>query len=117
MLAVQKRATELGLRLWRNNIGSYKLPNGAWLTYGLQNPGGSDLIGFTRKTITQDMVGQQIAVFTAVEVKTKTGTTSDAQSQFINFVVGMGGIAGVCRSREELDGLVSMHQHPLHDGS
>lgn len=55
-------------RLWRNNTGALKDARGQLVRYGLC-PGSSDLIGFRTITITPDMVGQQVAVFTAVEVK------------------------------------------------
>jgi hypothetical protein len=35
--------------------------------------GSADLIGYRTITITPDMVGQQVAVFTSIEVKTPTG--------------------------------------------
>lgn len=56
--------------LFRNNCGQYKVESGAIIRYGIANPGGSDLIGWTPKTITLEMVGKTVAVFTAIEVKT-----------------------------------------------
>lgn len=111
MLEIQKHATELGMRLWRNNVGKLPDGKGGWVSYGIQNPGGSDLIGFKRVTITPDMVGQQIPIFTAIEVKSEKGKATDAQITFINFIVASGGFAGIARSREDLDGLVSMPKH------
>jgi hypothetical protein len=43
------------------------------------------------------MVGKRIAVFTAVEVKTKTGRVSDEQKRFIKNVNDAGGIAKIER--------------------
>ena len=63
--------------------------------------GSSDLIGLKTITVTADMVGHQIAVFTAVEVKTKTGKASPEQKQFIDAVRKKGGIAGVARSVDD----------------
>jgi hypothetical protein len=59
--------------------------------------GSSDLIGWTEITITADMVGTKVAVFTAVEVKTKTGRVSDEQKRFIKNVNDAGGIAKIER--------------------
>jgi len=63
--------------------------------------GGSDIIGITPVTITPDMVGQTIGVFTAQEVKTKTGRATKEQLRFIEAVKKAGGIAGIARSPEE----------------
>ena len=49
-----------------------------------------DLIGWTTVTITPDMVGQRIAVFTGVEVKA-TGKLSEIQDKFRSLILGMGG--------------------------
>lgn len=80
---------------------------------GLLADGSSDLIGFKRVKVTQDMIGQTIAVFLAVEVKTeataKTKKTYAApeQKDFIAFVREAGGIAGVARSPEDAKKIVS----------
>ncbi len=87
------------VRLWRNNSG--KLPDprtGRWVQFGVASPGGSDLIGYRTITITPDMVGQRVAVFTAIEVKTPTGRATPAQQHFIDHVRRSGGIAGIVRS-------------------
>jgi hypothetical protein len=87
------------VRLWRNNSG--KLPDprtGRWVQFGVASPGGSDLIGYRSITITPDMVGQRVAVFTAIEVKTATGRATPAQRNFIDHIRKAGGIAGIVRS-------------------
>jgi hypothetical protein len=66
--------------------------------YGVCNPGGSDLIGWTPVCITPDMVGKTVAVFTAVEVKTPTGKPTEHQLNFITQVLRAGGFAGIARS-------------------
>jgi hypothetical protein len=68
--------------------------------YGLQ-PGSSDLIGWRTVTITPEMVGQQVAVFTSIEVKTPTGRVKPEQQQWLDAVLSAGGIAGVARSVED----------------
>lgn len=67
----------------------------AWL------PGGSDLIGFTQVTVTPEMVGKRIAIFTAIEGKTKKLKATKEQQNFINQVRLSGGLAGVARNLEE----------------
>jgi hypothetical protein len=86
-------------RLWRNNTGALKDARGQLVRYGLC-PGSSDLIGFRTVVITPDMVGQRIAIFTAVEVKDR-GKPTDQQQAFINLVQQAGGLAGVARSVPE----------------
>lgn len=63
--------------------------------------GSSDVVGFTPVTITANMVGQTLAVFTAVEVKTKTGRATKEQLNFIDKVQKAGGFAGIARNDEE----------------
>lgn len=60
--------------------------------------GSSDLIGWTVKTVTPEMVGKQIAVFTAIEVKKPSGRATTEQVTFINNVNQSGGIAGIAKS-------------------
>jgi hypothetical protein len=83
-------------RLWRNNTGALKDARGQLVRYGLC-PGSSDLIGFRTIVITPDMVGQRIAVFSAVEVKDR-GKATEQQQAFINLVHQAGGMAGIARS-------------------
>lgn len=91
----------MGARLFRNNVGCLQDKNGAWVTYGLC-PGSSDLIGWTPVKIVPEMVGKNIAVFTAVEVKTIKGTVSKEQENFICIVEQSGGMAFVVRSEGQL---------------
>ena len=53
--------------------------------------GWPDLCGWTTVEITPDMVGQRVAIFTAVEVKV-TGRLSKQQRAFRDVIEGMGGI-------------------------
>lgn len=68
--------------------------------------GSSDLIGWTTREITPDMVGKTVAVFTAIEVKMPNGRVTKEQLTFINRVKECGGIAGIARSPEEAKNLV-----------
>lgn len=94
-------ASDAGVTVFRNNIGAYTTADGYRIKYGVGNPGGSDLIGITPVTITPDMVGRTVGVFTALEVKTKTGKPTQAQLNFQRVITSSGGIAGVVRSPDE----------------
>jgi hypothetical protein len=105
-------------RIFRNNVGTgwqgqagpvKKYPDGTSYIV-LKNPrplraglcvGSSDLIGWTEKEITPEMVGRRVAIFTALEVKTPTGRASKEQINFIRVVREAGGIAGIARDGEE----------------
>ncbi len=88
------------VRLYRNNTGTLRDQHGRPVTFGLA-VGSADLIGWTTRTITPDMVGQQLAVFTSIEVKTPTGRVKPEQQQWLDAVQAAGGIAGVARSVED----------------
>lgn len=97
------------MRTWRNNIAKLQV-RGRWVNYGIPGPGGSDLIGLHSLTITPDMVGKRVAVFTAIEVKSDTGKATADQLAFIEFVQAMGGIAGVARSADEALSIISNYK-------
>ena len=84
-------------RLFRNNTGTLKDANGRPVQFGLCK-GSADLIGWTTRTITPEMVGTQVAVFTSIEVKTPTGRLRPEQRQWLDAVQAAGGVAGVARS-------------------
>ena len=94
-------------RLFRNNTGTLRDINGRPVTFGLCK-GSADLIGWSSRTITEDMVGQQIAVFTSIEVKAATGRIRPEQQQWLNAVAAAGGIAGIARSVGEAMDLLSI---------
>ena len=96
---VRLALSRAGVVAFRNNIGAYMDPKtGRPVQYGVCNPGGSDLIGWTPVVITPDMVGSTVAVFTAVEVKTPAGKPTQHQLNFIAQVLKAGGLAGIARS-------------------
>lgn len=100
--------------LMRNNSGSFVDKDGRHVRFGLGNVSAklnntlksSDLIGITTITVTQDMLGKKVGVFTAIECKDtnwpgeiKTAREV-AQNNFITLVRERGGIAGFCNSVE-----------------
>ena len=85
-------------RLFRNQVGSLPDPRtGRLVTFGLAR-GSADLIGWRTITVTADMVGQRLAVFTSIEVKTPTGRVRPDQAAWLGAVQAAGGIAGIARS-------------------
>ena len=85
-------------RLFRNQVGSLPDPRtGRLVTFGLAR-GSADLIGWRTVTVTPDMVGSQLAVFTSIEVKTPTGRVRPDQHAWLAAVQSAGGIAGIARS-------------------
>ena len=94
-------------RLFRNNTGTLKDANGRPVQFGLCK-GSADLIGWTTRTVTQDMVDTQVAVFTSIEVKTATGRLRPEQQAWLDAVQAAGGIAGVARSVGEAMDLLSI---------
>lgn len=71
------------------------------MTFGVGSPGGSDLIGYRRVTVTPEMVGKEIPVFAAIEVKTAKGRATKDQLQFLEHIRNAGGVAGIARSVDE----------------
>ena len=94
-------------RLFRNNTGTLRDQHGRPVSFGLCK-GSADLIGWRSVTITPEMVGQQIAVFTSIEVKSSSGRVKPEQQQWLNAVQAAGGIAGVARSVGEAMDLLSI---------
>jgi hypothetical protein len=94
-------------RLFRNNTGTLRDINGRPVSFGLCK-GSADLIGWTVRTITADMVGQKIAVFTSIEVKSTSGRVKPEQQAWLQAVAAAGGIAGIARSVGEAMDLLSI---------
>jgi hypothetical protein len=93
------------VRLYRNNCGVLQDRRGVPVRYGLQ-PGSSDLIGWRTVTVTPEMVGQRIAVFTSIEVKAASGRLRPEQRQWLDAVQAAGGVAGVARSVDDARALL-----------
>jgi hypothetical protein len=113
-------------RLWRNNValawtgqaqqikqraqvllnpGDVVIRNARPLHAGLCRSS-ADLIGLRSITIGPEHVGQRLAVFAAIEVKSATGRPTPEQLAFIDMVQQMGGLAGVARSVGEAAALM-----------
>lgn len=94
-------------RLFRNQVGSLPDPRtGRLVTFGLAR-GSADLIGWRVVTVTPEMVGRRLAVFTSIEVKTTTGRLTPAQHNWLGVVRAAGGIAGVARSVTDAEAVLS----------
>jgi hypothetical protein len=99
-------------QLLRNNSGALEDKDGRTVRFGLGNISkkhadrikSSDLIGFRTVQITPAMVGQTIAVFTAVEVKRPgwkrniRDARENAQDAFLDWVKAAGGFSGFATS-------------------
>ena len=68
----------------------------------------SDLIGFKKIKITEDMIGQEIAQFVSIEIKTEKGKLTTQQNNWLNFINKSGGITGVARSIKDVFNILSL---------
>lgn len=100
MRAIMLRASQLGMRLFRYQVGTFQTLDCRPVKIGV--PGVSDCIGWRTVEITPDMVGQHIAQFMAVEVKTAKGRATAEQLQFLSTVEQAGGIAILARSDDDV---------------
>lgn len=109
------RASQLGLRLFRNQVGAgvagvilrevepgVFLVRGRRVTMGLCT-GSSDLIGWKPITIMSDMIGSKVACFVALEIKSASGRPTPEQNNFMDRVREAGGIAAIVRAPEDID--------------
>ncbi len=102
--AIMLALSQQGVVVFKNVRGSFKPLYGDQnrvISAGLLCDGSSDLIGYTKVTVTPDMIGDTLAVFTAIEVKTPTGRPTEAQLNFVARVKERGGFAGISRSVED----------------
>lgn len=112
-------------RLWRNNVGTGWAGPSTRVTAGNLRAvasqlrpgdvvirggrplhaglcvGSSDLIGYRSLVVGPEQVGQRLAVFAAVEVKSERGRPSAEQTRFLNHIEQAGGKAGIARSVDE----------------
>ena len=109
-----------GALVFRNNVGACMDLNGRMIRYGLGNDSkqlnekikSSDLIAVVPTVITQDMVGQTIGVFAAIECKesgwhlTAGNLRGIAQQKFIDLVKGVGGFGGFVTDPAQVHGII-----------
>jgi hypothetical protein len=95
------------IRLFRNNVGMLQDKKGEYVRYGLA-PGSSDLIGLRSVLVTPGMVGEHIAVFVAIEVKSPNARKpTEEQLRFVAMVEALGGRAGFATSVSEALAIIS----------
>ena len=101
------------VRMCRNNCGRLPDPRtGRWIEFGVGNPGGGDLLGWRTVTVTPEMVGQQVAQFVSLEVKTATGRVRPEQERWRQVVQQAGGVAAVVRSVEDAERALDVTDYP-----
>lgn len=124
MRQLQKLASELGARLFRQNTGmawAGKVEKGYPGKVVRLGPGDvvlrnarpfhagvtgmSDLGGWVPVTVTADLVGSTVAVYTQVEVK-ETARPTTEQLAWIDAVNLAGGRAGIARDERDLLGII-----------
>ena len=88
-------------RLWRNNRGVAQMGD-AVIRFGVGPNGAGDFIGYKVLRVTQQHVGQLVAVFVSAEAKAEGSYANPEQRRFIEQVQNEGGIAGVVRGESDL---------------
>lgn len=100
------RNTEPGLLLERNKRRlATPVGMGEPIMLGWLCDGSADWIGYDSMIVTNEMVGQRIAVFVGIETKRPEGRykVREAQETFLNRAKDAGAIVGVARSREDCE--------------
>ena len=98
-----------GKKILKNKNGSITILEPRPFSTGVPK-GYADGTGWTPLIINKEMVGIKVAVFTAIETKTKKGRASKDQENFIEQVKLSGGIAGVVRSEDEAIKLIENYR-------
>lgn len=118
MKKIQVELVKAGLRLFRNNTGvawQGNVVNHSPLLLTLANPrpvhmglckGSSDLIGWKTITVTKEMVGRRLAVFTAIETKSLGKKATAEQAAFLNTVQLAGGTALLAKPDTDLSSIL-----------
>jgi len=106
-------------RLFRNHVGNgytgtlisgfengiITLANARRGQFGLC-VGSGDLIGLQKITITEDMVGQEIARFISIEVKSENGKLKPEQKIWHDFINSFGGASHIVSHIDEAIGIL-----------
>ena len=90
-----------GYLVWRNQVGLFKTIDGRTVNIGIK--GSSDLMAVKPTVITPEMVGQTLAVFVAVEVKTETGRQSEPQKKWQKAVEKLGVKYIIARCEDDIN--------------
>jgi len=125
---IRERASEMGCRLLRNNNGACYNDSGRFIRFGLgneseqlaKNMAMGDFIGFYNLTITPEMVGKEVAVFSMIECKPmgklpatlrRATNVKDsreaAQFRAIEFVRKYGGIAWFASCADDVTAIIN----------
>ena len=97
------------VRLFRNQVGQLPDPRtGRPVQFGLAK-GSADLVGWKTVEVTPDMIGDRIAVFTSLEIKTPKGRPTATQQAWMQAVENAGGIAGIARSVKDATDIIERH--------
>lgn len=121
---VRLRATAWGCRVFRNNSGVLMNEVGIPVRFGLGNESKAinkelktgDYVGWTPVTITPEMVGKTLAVFTNLEAKPEgfihresynKNQREFAQNKFNELVNCAGGIAGFACNDGDVDRIIN----------
>lgn len=87
--------------------GDVVIRNGRPLHAGLC-PGSGDLIGWQSTIVTPQIVGQRLAVFASIEVKSERGRVSAEQQAWDATVRRAGGLSGIARSMDDARGILDL---------
>ena len=101
MNKIMLKMSKNGYLPWRNNVGVFKSMDGNQ-TIRIGQVGSSDIMAIKPTVITQDMVGQTIGVFVAVEVKTENGRQSEPQKKWQTAVEKLGVNYILARSEDDI---------------
>ncbi len=91
MRDIQVAVSTCGHRVFRNNIGVCQDGRGNYIRYGVCNPGGSDLLGWTKD-----------GRFLAIEVKGPKGRLTKEQEAFLGAVQRSGGVSICAKSVDDV---------------
>ena len=107
--SVRILASKKGALFLRYQVGQFLTMDGRHIKIGEE--GVSDLIGLTPHTITAADVGKTVGIFTAWETKQlKDGTSKErkqTQGNFMRRINALGGIAGIVRSEEHAEDILT----------
>lgn len=75
--------------------------------------GSADLIGYRSVLVGPEHLGQRLAVFAAVEVKTPKGRPTTEQARFLEHIRSAGGRAGIARSAGDAAAVLNGHDSDM----